>query len=196
MNLRSKIVIITLMAVVALVGVGYASWTFTTAATGDVNVTSAAYAAIEANNVQVKNAAGTADVTNLYIICDQPSGHGIYWSTTNDSTAYANKITQVKLIGSVNEDDNDYLDFEKYTGTFSCSYAGISTLTYITVPAFALNQDVESANASADVEYVYTLPELTYKAAPTSVAQVNAMLEEVNALSIQITFNFSVKSVA
>ena len=196
MNLRNKIVIITLIAIVALMGVGYATWTFTTAQTEDVNISSAAYAAIEANNVQVKTADGNTDVTTLYIICDQPSGHGIYWSTTNDATAYDNMITQVKLIGVVNEDDNDYLDFEKYTGNFSCSYAGVSTLTYVDVPAFALNQDVESESANANVTYNYTLPALTYKTTPANVAQVNAMLDEVNALSIQITFSFSVKSVA
>jgi len=196
MNLRNKIVIITLIAIVALMGVGYATWTFTTAQTEDVNISSMAYAAIEANNVQVKTADGNTDVNTLYIICDQPGKDGIYWSTTNDSTAHQHMITQVKLIGSVNEDDNDYLDFAKYTGTFSCSYAGNSTLTYVNIPAFALNEDVESASANADVEYIYTLPSLSYKTTPANVAQVNAMLEEVNALSLQITFSFNVKSVA
>ena len=194
MNLRSKIVIITVMAVVALIGVGYATWTFNTEQTANVTTTGLATAAIEANGLQVKS--GSNVITQLYIICDQPSGHGIFWSTTNDSTAYDNMITQVKLIGVVNEDDNDYLDFTTYTGNFSCSYAGVSTLTYVDVPAFALNEDVESESADANVSYIYTLPALSYKTTPANVAQVNAMLDEVNALSIQITFSFSVKSVA
>ncbi len=193
MNLQSKIVIITVMAMVALVGVGYAAWTFNTAQTSDVSVSSSAFAAIEADNVQVKNATGDAPVTNLYIICSKPDADGIYWSTTADGQ---NPITQLKLIGVVNEDDNDYVDFTTYTGTFTCSYAGNSSLTYVNVPAFSLNQDVTSTTKNANVEYSYTLPTLSYKVTPGSVAEVNAMQEEVNALSIQITFSFSVKSVA
>ena len=192
MNLRSKIVIITLMAVVAIVGVGYATWTFNTEATGNVDVTATGFAAIEANNVQVKNATGTADVTVLYIVCEKPGEGGIYWSTAADGSA---KITQIKLIGVVNEDDNDKLDFTKYTGTFTCDFAGDNTLTYFNIPAISINEDVESASKNANVEYLYTLPTLSYKDAPESVAEVNEMLAEVNNKSIEITFSFAVKSV-
>jgi hypothetical protein len=194
MKLRSKILIITIMAVVALMGVGYATWTFTTAKTENVNVAGTAFAAIEANNVQIKNAEGTADVTNLYIICAKPEADGIYWSTTADGN---NRITQIKLIGSVNEDDLGKLDFTTYTGTFSCAYVGNSTLTYVNIPAFALTEDVVSTGKNTDVEYVYTLPTLSYKTTPANVAQVQAMYAEVSALSsIEIQFSFNVKAVA
>ena len=193
MKLRSKILIITVMAVVALMGVGYATWTFTTAKTENVNVAGTAFAAIEAQNVQIKNADGSADVTNLYIICAKPEEDGIYWSTKADGS---NQITQIKLIGSVNEDDLGNLDFDTYTGTFSCAYAGNSTLKYVNIPAFALAEDVESEGKDTDVEYLYTLPALSYNKTPENVAEVQAMYAEVSALSIEIQFSFNVKAVA
>ena len=197
MKLTSKILAIALIAIVTLVGAGFAAWTFTTAVDTDIdNISGAAHAAIEANNVEVKTADGSATVSTLYIICDSPDGEGIYWSTTNDTTAPSHKITQVKLIGSVNEDDFDILDFSTYTGTFTCSFAGVSTGTWVNVPSISLDQDVVSSSKNANVEYLYTLPTLTYKVVPTSVAEVEALQTEVNALDLTITFSFNVDSVA
>lgn len=197
MNLKSKIILITLVTIIALVGVGFATWTFTTSVNTDIdNINGAATAAIEANNVQVKTADGSATVSALYIICDSPTtGNGIYWSTTNDSTAAANAITQVKLIGSVNEDDNDILDFTTYVGNFSCTFAAVSG-TYVSVAALNLDQDVTSTSKNANVEYTVNLPALSYATTPTDVAGVNALETEVNALNLTLTFNFEVKSVA
>ena len=191
MSLKSAIVIITLVTIVALVGVGFATWTFDTTADAEIeDVTGKATAAIEASNLVVKNAAGTAVVSALYIICDKPGEGGIYWSTTADGS---NPISQVKLIGSVNEDDNDILDFDTYTGTFTASMTGApNSTTWINLPSFSLNQDVESESKNANVEYSYDLPTLTYKVTPASVADVNALQTEVNALDLTITFSFSV----
>ena len=197
MKLTGKILILALIAMVVFVGAGFAAWTFTNSVDADIdNVSGAAHAAIEANNVQVKSADGSTAVSTLYIICDSPDGEGIYWSTTNDATAPSHKITQVKLIGSVNEDDFDVLDFSTYTGTFTCSFAGVSTGTWVNVPSISLDQDVVSASKNANVEYLYTLPTLTYKVVPTSVAEVEALQTEVNALDLTITFSFNVDSVA
>lgn len=197
MNLRNKIILITIVTIIALVGVGFATWTFTNSVTESVSaISGAATAAIEANNVQVKTADGSATVSALYIICDSPTtGHGIYWSTTNDTTAFANKIEQVKLIGSVNEDDNDILDFATYVGNFSCTFAAVSG-TYVSVAALAIDHNETSESKNADVEYVINLPALSYATTPTDVAGVNALETEVNALNLTLTFNFEVKSVA
>lgn len=194
MNLKGKIVIITLVAIVALVGVGFATFTFTNSVNDSAAISGNVAAAIEAQSVEVKNAEGTADVTNLYIICSSQAANGIYWSTTADGS---NQITQVKLIGSVNEDDNDFVDFTKYTGTFTSSVTGApESTTWINIASFAtLNEDVESTSKNANVEYVYTLPALSYKDVPENVSEVNALETEVNAISITITFTFSVKSV-
>ena len=197
MNLKGKIVIITLVAIVALVGVGFATFTFTNSVNDSAAISGNVAAAIEAQSVQVKNADGTEDVTNLYIICASQAEDGIYWSTTNDSTAAAHKITQLRLVGSVNEDDNDIVDFTKYTGTFTSSITGVpDSTTWINIASFTtLNVDVESTSKNADVVYNYTLPALSYKAVPGNVTQVNALETEVNAISITIQFTFTVKSV-
>ena len=194
MNLKGKIVIITLVAIVALVGVGFATFTFTNSVNDSAAISGNVAAAIEAQSVEVKNAEGTADVTNLYIICASQAENGIYWSTTADGS---NQITQVKLIGSVNEDDNDFVDFTKYTGTFTSSVTGApESTTWINIASFTtLNEDVASTSKNAPVEYYYTLPALTYKDVPENVTEVNALETEVNAISITITFTFSVKSV-
>ncbi len=194
MNLKGKIVIITLVAIVALVGVGFATFTFTNSVNDSAAISGNVAAAIEAQSVEVKNAEGTADVTNLYIICSSQAANGIYWSTTADGS---NQITQVKLIGSVNEDDNDFVDFTKYTGTFTSSVTGApESTTWINIASFTtLNKDAESTSKNAPVECYYTLPALSYKQVPNSVAQVNLLETEVEAINITITFNFSVKSV-
>ena len=194
MNLKGKIVIITLVAIVALVGVGFATFTFTNSVNDSAAISGNVAAAIEAKSVEVKNAEGNADVTNLYIICSSQAANGIYWSTTADGS---NQITQVKLIGSVNEDDNDFVDFTEYTGTFTSSVTGApESTTWINIASFTtLNEDVASTSKNAPVEYYYTLPALTYKDVPENVTEVNALETEVNAISITITFTFSVKSV-
>ena len=194
MNLKGKIVIITLVAIVALVGVGFATFTFTNSVNDSAAISGNVAAAIEAQSVEVKNAEGNANVTNLYIICSSQAANGIYWSTTADGS---NQITQVKLIGSVNEDDNDFVDFTEYTGTFTSSVTGApESTTWINIASFTtLNEDVASTSKNAPVEYYYTLPALTYKDVPENVTEVNALETEVNAISITITFTFSVKSV-
>ena len=87
MSLKGKIIVITLITIVTLVGVGFATWTFTGSEESAYNISGYATAAIEANGLDVKNSDGSATVNNLYIICDSQSNHGIYWSTTNDATA-------------------------------------------------------------------------------------------------------------
>lgn len=195
MKIQNKIAIICLIAIIAIIGTGFATWTFTTSVDADIaSISGSATAAIEASNVQVKTADGSATVSTLYIICDSPNGDGIYWSTSADGS---NPITQVKLIGIVNEDDNDILDFSTYVGTFTASMTGApNSTTWVNVPTVTLDHDVTSTGKNTNVEYVYTLPTLSYKAVPTSVSEVNALETEVNAFDLTITFSFSVDSVA
>ncbi len=200
MNLRNKIILITIVTIIALVGVGFATWTFTNLFTESVSaISGAATAAIVANNVQVKTADGSAAVSALYIICDSPNngGHGIYWSTTKDTNSWDNRIEQVMLVGSVNENDFNIADFTKYTGTSTGESNEVTAGTWIdAISAIALNKDVESASKNADVKTLVTLPTLSYKDIPENVAEVEALQTEANAISITITFHFNVKSVA
>ena len=199
MNLRNKIILITIVTIIALVGVGFATWTFTNQVEASVSgAEGAVTAAIEADGLEVKTADGSATVTALYIICDSPTtGHGIYWSTTNDTTSWDNRIEQIKLVGSVNENDFDIADFTKYTGKFTGSSNAVTAGTWIdAISAIALDQDVESASKNADVQTLVTLPTLSYKDIPENVAEVEALKTEANAISITITFHFNVKEVA
>ena len=105
MNLKNKLAVITATAMLAFVGTGFAAWTFTKSVNADVaSITGKVTAAIEAKELKVQDGSGH-DVAGLYLICDAPSGQtdllpgeGIYWSTKNDTTAKANKITSLKLI--------------------------------------------------------------------------------------------------
>ncbi len=193
MILRNKIIIITLITIVALVGVGYATWTLATEKTSDVNGGGSVMAAIEASNVVVKDADGNA-ITDLYIICASPNDEDMYWSTSSDGS---DRIAVLKLYGSVNENDFDYLDFSTYTGTFTSTMTGAPNSTnWINLPVFNLEASVTSEDKDDDVCYTYTLPELSYKQTPETMTQVSALHTEVNALSLTITIGFRVTSVA
>ena len=195
MSLKTTIVIIALIAIVSLVGVGFATWTFTEPANSvDIdNVTGKVAAAIKAESVEVTKLDGTTAVTALYIICKSQSEGGVFWSTTADGS---DKITQIKLTGSVEEEDNDFLDFSTYTGTFTISCDGATGGDWLEVAAINENHDVPSSGKNTDVFYTYTLPGLSYAAVPSGVDEVAALRSEVNAFDLTITFGFYVKDVA
>lgn len=203
MKLRNKLAIITSAATLALVGAGFAAWTFTAeTAPVDVSIAGKATAAIEANDLRVTDGAGH-DVTNLYIICDAPTGKagviagdGIYWAKDAEGDE---PISTLTLIGSVTEDDNDIADINTYTGHFAGGALTAINGTYVEVAAAsALDVNVVSASKNADVQTTYTLPALSYVEAniPTNVAGVNLLQAEVNAIDVTLSFTFNVASVA
>lgn len=204
MNLRNKIAIITCAATLAFVGTGYAAWAFTAQVTDNAPVQGKVTAAIEAKGLQVQDGAGN-EVNALYLICDAPSGkdgliagNGIYWSTEN-SNDFSKKITTLTLVGSVNEDDNDIADIHTYTGHFASTATAAVDGTYVDIPeTVALNADVTSTAPDADVSCVWTLPVPAYDVnhIPGCVADVEALQQEVNNLSLSFAFQFNVKSVA
>ncbi len=209
MKLRNKLLIITVMAVIMVIGVGYAAWTFTTAQTADVTVNQNAYvtAAIEASGVTVyKDAECQNAITTLYIICDAPSGqdglvagHGIYFSTTNDTTAYTNKIETVYLKGTINYSAEDIADITTYIGTYSASSTAYNG-TYFTATAMTGGNDTTqtAVGTAPAASSAIALPTLAYVTAqiPESVAEVTAMNEALESISITLNFSFAVKSVA
>jgi len=201
MKLRNKLAAITAAAMLAFAGAGFAAWTFTKSVSDSASIEGKVTAAIEASGLEVEDGNGNA-VSSLYLICDAPSGetgllagNGIYWSTEN-SNDYSKKIESLTLIGSVNEDDNDILDFSTYVGHFSMTSVGATTGTWVNIAAASLDTTVTSVSKNADVEYVWTLPAVSYATVPTSVAEVNALETEVNALSLTFSFSFNVQSVA
>lgn len=200
MKLRNKIAAITAASMLAFAGVGFAAWTFTKTVNDSASIQGKVTAAIEAFGLAVQDGAGN-DVTGLYIICDAPAGQtglvagqGIYWSTQADGS---DTITSLTLVGSVTEDDNDIADINTYTGHFASTAFSAVNGAYVGIAAAAaLDTTVVSASASADVQYVWTLPALSYNTIPSSVAQVNLLQAEVAALSLTFSFTFNVQSIA
>ena len=200
MKLRNKIAAITAASMLAFAGVGFAAWTFTKTVNDSASIQGKVTAAIEASGLAVQDGAGN-DVSGLYIICDAPAGQtglvagqGIYWSTQADGS---DTITSLTLVGSVTEDDNDIADINTYTGHFASTAFSAVNGAYVGIAAAAaLDTTVVSASASADVQYVWTLPALSYNTIPSSVAQVNLLQAEVAALSLTFSFTFNVQSIA
>ncbi len=201
MKLRNKLTIISGIACLAFAGVGFAAWTFTKSVNGSAGVEAKVTAAIEASGLSVKDSAGNV-ISALYLICDAPSGetgliagNGIYWSTENSNDA-SKAITSLKLVGSVNEVDHDIPDIQTYVGHFASTATNAVTGTYVSIAATAaLNQTVTSTSKNANVEYDWTLPEVSYVSVPTSVAEVTAMQAEVAALSLTFSFTFNVAAI-
>lgn len=201
MKLRNKIAAITAAAMLAFTGVGFAAWTFTKSVEADLTgITGKVTAAIKANELKVQDGNGN-DVTGLYLICDAPSGqtdlvagNGLYWST-EASNDVSKKIESLTLIGSVTEDDNDIADIAKYVGHFEMTSVAATTGTWVNIAAASLDTTVTSTSKDTDVEYVWNLPALSYASVPTSVAEVNSLETEVNALNLTFSFSFNVESV-
>ena len=201
MKLRNKLAIISGAATLAFAGVGFAAWGFTKTVGANVSVEPQVTAAIEASNLKVEDGAGH-EITALYLVCDAPTGqtgllpgNGIYWSTEN-SNDVSKKITSLKLVGSVEEDDNDIADIETYDGHFASTATAAVNGTWVNIAAAAaLNETVESTSKNADVEYVWNLPAVEYAQIPTSVSEVNSLQAEVAALSLTFAFTFNVSAI-
>lgn len=201
MKLKNKLALITMASMLSFVGVGFASWAFTASVADSTSMAGKATASIEASGLRVTDGAGN-DIDCLYLICDAPAGqdgllagNGIYWSKEN-SNDYSKRVTTVTLVGSVTEDDNDILDFSTYTGHFASTATSAVAGTWVGIEAtVALDTTVVSAGKNADVSYVWTLPAPSYIDIPESVAEVNALQAEVNALDLTFSFTFNVSAV-
>ena len=201
MKLRNKLAAIAAAAMLAFTGVGFAAWTFTKSVNDNAVVETKVTAAIEANELKVQDGAGN-DVTELYLICDAPSGqsgllagNGIYWSTEN-SNDVSKKITSLTLIGSVTEEDHDIAEISTYDGHFASTATSAISGTYVSIASTsALDATVTSTSKNANVEYVWTLPEVSYVTVPTSVAEVTALQTEVAAISLTFAFTFNVADI-
>ena len=158
MKLRNKIAAITAAAMLAFTGVGFASWVFTNKVqTQDVSGTPKITCAVElSNDFRLYKDGGVVEVPALYLICDAPDsnthtlgGHGVYWSTAADSTAYANKLEDVYIKGTLNYDGNDIDDLTSITVSFTkgTNYA-LANGTYVTFAEAALPAAVTIADAA------------------------------------------------
>lgn len=216
MKLRFKLMVITLLAMLAFVGVGFASWTFkNSVSTPNTTIEDKVAVAVELNdNFKLYNAADDLEVTALYLICDAPvaaeadttkylAGEGVYWSTSatgKDGSGNKLAITNVYIKGTLNYDAEDSVwPVTSVTVTFTAGAFSVTsdyvTFGALTAPAavvvnVANNADVQSAN--------FALPTVAYTAtalAINSVSGVSAMNSalgtslsgKVISLSAQIT---------
>lgn len=172
MKMKRSIALITLFAMLLFVGAGFAAWTFTNAVQQgtDSEATPKIVCAIELNDdFELYNAATDTVISTLYLICDAPAsglntlaGHGVYWSSANDATAWANKIDNVYIKGTLNYNAYDIAEVATVTVTFEtgANYA-LANGTYVqfasaTLPAdkvvtVANNAEVKSANFALPV---------------------------------------------
>lgn len=175
MKLRNTIVFIALFAMLAFIGIGFAAWTFTNEVEQgtDAEATPKIVCAIELNDdFELYNAATDTVISTLYLICDAPAsglntlaGHGVYWSSTNNATAWANKIDNVYIKGTLNYDAYDIAEVASVTVTFATgtNYA-LTNGTYVEFAAATLPADKVVAVANnAEVKSVnFALPVPSY----------------------------------
>lgn len=177
MKLLNKVTLVSVLGCAAVVGTGFAAWTFN----ANANAQSQA-------NVLITSTAsvGTlaASKTQLYVVLDQA---GAYFSTKNDeATALANKVTSITLTYTGSEDAADVSDV-------SIAFSKVVTAdleTYVTVGDGALGTPSVTKNVKT-VEF--TLPTLTYTAEkPTTIVEYNAMKTAVADDTIAFSFTATV----
>lgn len=174
MKLLNKVTLVSVLGCAAVVGTGFAAWTFNQSATAGSKA-----------NVLITSTAteGTleASATQLYLILDQSE---VYFSTSNDeATALENKVTSITLTYTGSEESSDVSDV-----SFSFTQNVSSSLTtYISVSEGSLSDAVALDNVKT-VEF--TLPTLTYTDnKPTTIAKYNEMKSAV--ADATITFSFT-----
>ena len=203
MKLKNKMAVVTAAASLAFVGVGFASWAFTNAVQSqDMPGTPEITCAVESNDnfrlyrdiANDNDASNDVQISNLYLICDAPAsglnalpGNGVYWSTANDATAYANKIdgAEVYIKGTLNYDGYDIDDLTSVTVTFAVGtdYA-LNNGTYVEFGAASIPAAVTVSGAAlvdeAEVKSAkFALPAPSYNAGVT-VANFDSVADVAN----------------
>lgn len=201
MRLQNKIALIGLLATTALIGTGFAAWTFTNSVqSSDAGATPQIVCSVELNNdFKLYNADDGSEISTLYLICDAPSeglnalgGNGVYWSSANDKTAHDNIITSVYIKGTLNYNAYDVEDLDTVTVTFTTgtSYS-LTTGTYVEFDAATLPDAVTVTVANnADVQSEdFALPVPSYRGNVNttnfnSVADVSKITDGLSGLVI------------
>lgn len=186
MKNTTKISLISMLSAIALIGTGYAAWTFAGKATTTAGMTA---------NVTSKSEIDgklTADPESFYLVVDQDY---VGWGKTNkddyaaagDADALSNITLTYTFDMSVADEMKDYSGIVVSGGEFTAS-ADITT--YFDVASTPLTDTVLSDTGIIS----YTLPVFTWKAdmKPTTSAEYDTMKA---ALSDEtFSFNFTAKS--
>lgn len=183
-KLRIKLFVITLLAMLAFVGVGFASWTFQNqVTTADITVTDKVAVAVEMDETFGLKAYAedtyATEVTSLYLICDAPTvastymaGSGVYWAY---DAAGAHPITNLYLKGQLNYDAEDGVKpLTSVTVTFTITN-NLATNDYITFDNTATIGGTVVISPVADesvVAYTLVLPAVAYTTTATDISNV------------------------
>ena len=189
MKLRNKLIAITVIAMLAFIGIGFAAWTFTGVQEVEVaagNIQDKVAVGIELNDgFKLYNADDDTEVTALYLICDAPTvgvagkylaGQGVYWAT---DAAGANAITDVYIKGTLAKADEDAV-LDKATVDVAFTATKSITSTYIQFGAFsaiANTTGIAVANNAVVQSADFALPAVSYVSAmiPESIAELTTM---------------------
>ncbi len=197
MKLRNKIMFITMLAMIAFIGIGFAAWTFTAErAVDDISITDKVAVAVELNdNFALYNADDDSEITALYLICDAPTaavagrylaGSGVYWSSEADGS---NVVTNVYIKGTLNYNVEDNVKpISKVVVTFTAGAFSV-TSDYVNFGALTAPAAIEVTVANnADVQSAdFALPTVAYTATALAIADVAGVTAMNTALGTSLS---------
>ena len=202
MKLSNKIALISSVGCLALIGTGFAAWTFTNTVNDSADATAKVTCAIEAEDVKVYN--GAAEIESFYIFFDAPTtaagtrkaGEGIFYASDE---AGAKKITSLTLKGTITHEQEDvhYGDGSNKVEFKVTETDQLAATNYVTFAAGSLANDVQNVVSGTDTyEATYTLPTYTYVDAqlPTDVAGVTAMKTAMAGKKLSLAFTFGIQA--
>ncbi len=201
MKLSTKIALISGLGSLALVGTGFAAWTFTNTVTDSASGEAKVTCAIGADNVKVYN--GSTEIETLYIILDAPTtgtstrkaGAGIFFSSKADGS---DEITELTLKGTIvhNEEHLHFGDDEEKVEFKVTENDQLETTGYVSFTEGSLADDVQDVTDETVYEATYTLPTYEYVAAniPTTVAEVDAMKTAFTGKTLALNFTFGIQA--
>lgn len=185
MKTANKISLVAACAALALVGTGYAAWTFSkdasTASVGNVNITAKAD---EVGELTVNN-------ENFYLVIDQKF---LGWATT--ATATASDLSKVTLTytgaaSGTAATNTDWLIDEDIK--FICTFDGSALSNYIVfgnADEYTKTVDYTGTAITCD----YTLPTVSWKDGmkPDNETEYDAMVTAIGTAKVNLTFKAEV----
>ncbi len=185
MKTSNKITLIAGLSAIALIGTGYAAWTFskdaTATADGNVNITTKAE---EVGTLKL------ADGQSFVLTLDQDF---IGWQkTANDNDT--SDVTEIKLVysGSKAKDTKaEYAVEETIDVTVEADYGALSTYVEFGTTAAIASQNY----VGEDLTFKFTLPTVSYidSMYPRNEEAYDAMVTAISSAKVSFTFTASVK---
>lgn len=185
MELRNKLTIITASALLALLGTGYAAWTFNNNSEQEQDAGTYVTSAISAKDVVLSGN------TTVYLVLDQAKP---YWSIAVDTGSKPVELTGGKITVTPSYDLTDQNDGASWTYTLTSAIDVDSAIaTYVDVTGFDTVSKTGTITASGDEGIApvdYALPSLAYTSSkPSNYSEYVTMLSAVGGSTVTFTFN-------